>query len=190
MGKTIILASKSLGRKLLLEEAGFEVIIRPTLSDEEHIRTSVSQSVQLLAQRKLHSFLLLEPNPAYPVLASDTLLAFQNDELGQPLDKEAARSQLTALSGKTHSVFSAWALWANGSTYTGVDRTEVQFKELTKHAIDSYLDTNEWVGAAGSYRYQGLGKELVESITGDESTVIGLPMNQIFGILAKALPEW
>ncbi|HNZ95192.1 MAG TPA: Maf family protein [Sphaerochaeta sp.] len=190
MSKTIILASKSLGRKLLLEEAGFEVLIQPSKADEEHQRESVEKSVRLLAMRKLEAFLRDRPSPTHPVIASDTLLAFEEIELGQPETREAAFSQLRLLSGATHHVYSAWALWVNGDVHQGCDRCAVTFKELSDDEIEAYLDTGEWVGAAGSYRYQGRGKELVRSTTGDESTVIGLPMNQIFGILAKALPDW
>ncbi|HPX28714.1 MAG TPA: Maf family protein [Sphaerochaeta sp.] len=190
MGKTIILASKSLGRKLLLEEAGFDVLIQPTKADEEHQRESVEKSVRLLAKRKLEAFLQTRPAPAHPVIASDTLLAFDDIELGQPENREAAFSQLRLLSGKTHHVYSAWALWADGRIHQGCDRCAVTFKNLNDDEIKAYLDTDEWIGAAGSYRYQGLGKKFVKSVSGDESTVIGLPMNQIFGILAKALPDW
>ena len=77
MSKTIILASKSLGRKLLLEEAGFEVLIQPSKADEEHQRESVEKSVRLLAMRKLEAFLRDRPSPTHPVIASDTLLAFE-----------------------------------------------------------------------------------------------------------------
>lgn len=188
MAKTIILASKSLGRKLLLEEAGFRVIVQPTKADESHQRFHVKESVQLLAKRKMAAFLLENPKPEYPVIASDTLLEFQGAELGQPAHREDALHQLTQLRGSTHSVYSAWELWINGTIYRGWDQSFVTFKTFDDDALQRYLETNEWAGAAGSYRYQGVGKALVESLEGDETTVIGLPMNQIFGILAKALP--
>ena len=189
MGRTVILASKSPGRRLLLEEAGFEVLIRPTGTDEEHMKESVEKSARLLALRKLEAFLREQPSPAHPVIASDTLLAFGKIELGQPGNRNDAFAQLRLLSGNTHHVYSAWAVWAKGEIHQGCDRCAVTFRTLSDEEIEAYLDTGEGVGAAGSYRYQGRGKELVQSTSGDETTVIGLPMNQISGILSEALPD-
>src|SRR5690554_6172578 len=146
MAKTIILASKSLGRKLLLEEAGFQVIVQPTKADESHHRVSVKESVQLLAKRKMTAFLSENPKPDYPVIASDTLLEFRGAELGQPSDKENARYQLSQLCGSTHSVYSAWELWINGTIYRGWDQSLVTFKTFDDDALQHYLETNEWIG--------------------------------------------
>jgi septum formation protein len=58
----------------------------------------------------------------------------------------------------------------------GADVAYVTFRKLTEADIRRYLDTDEWKGAAGSYRIQGLGAFLVRSVKGDEDTVIGLPL--------------
>jgi len=61
----------------------------------------------------------------------------------------------------------------------------VWFKDLDEPAIEAYLETREWEGAAGSYRIQGLGKHLVDRIDGDRGTVIGLPVEQLKRILEE-----
>ena len=59
------------------------------------------------------------------------------------------------------------------------DTASVFFHNLTEKDIESYLDTNEWMGAAGAYRLQKTGYRLVERIEGDWTTVVGLPLKLI-----------
>ena len=79
---------------------------------------------------------------------------------------------------------SGWALWFNDTLYDGFDEATVIFKPLDEQMIEEYLDLGEWRGAAGSYRIQERGKELVQGVKGDIATVIGLPLLQISEILA------
>ena len=55
---------------------------------------------------------------------------------------------------------------------------------MDEKTMEEYPDLGEWGGAAGSYRIQERGKELVEAVRGDIATVIGLPLMQISEILA------
>ena len=53
------------------------------------------------------------------------------------------------------------------------------FKNLKDGEIRDYLETGEWQGAAGAYRLQKTGWKLVETISGDWTTVVGLPLERI-----------
>jgi septum formation protein len=61
-----------------------------------------------------------------------------------------------------------------------VASSTVQFRELEPTVLDAYLASGEWEGRAGSYAIQGLGSALVESVRGDVSNVIGLPLPLLF----------
>jgi septum formation protein len=66
-----------------------------------------------------------------------------------------------------------------------VEISSVAFRGLEPSLLDLYLASGEWRGRAGSYAIQGLGSALVESVEGDVSNVIGLPI----GLLLRLAPE-
>ena len=125
------------------------------------------------------------------VIAGDTEVVLDGDVLGQPADRGEARSHLERLSGSEHQVVGGLALLRPGGEAgaterrTGVEISSVTFRVLETSLLDLYLASGEWRGRAGSYAIQGLGSALVESVEGDVSNVIGLPI----GLLLRLAPE-
>jgi septum formation protein len=185
----VILASQSVARKALLVSQGIEVTTYATHCDESHQESDPAKAVALLSERKLDAYMALHPGSAEPVLCCDTLIAFEGELIGKPSDQEEARNQLSSFSGKAQEVHSGWALWYEQRKYGGSDKALVWFKCLDEQLIETYLETGEWKGAAGSYRIQGEGRRLIDHIEGDEATVIGLPLLQISEILSAPLSE-
>ncbi|MGH0054099.1 MAG: Maf family protein [Sphaerochaetaceae bacterium] len=179
----LVLASGSVARKALLESLGVVVITYKTDCDESHQETDPAKATELLARRKLAFYQSSHQDYGLPVLSCDTLISFQGSLIGKPKTREAALQQLVHFSGKKHEVHSGWALWYQKNVYSGSDLAVITFKTLSRSCIESYLDTNEWIGAAGSYRIQGNGRSLIKKLEGDEATVIGLPLLQISEIL-------
>jgi len=184
---SLILASGSVARKALLESLGVQVRVHATGSDETHSETDPAKVTELLAKRKLATFREVHPSYEIPVLSCDTMISFQGSLIGKPKDRGEAFAQLSQFDGRKHEVHSGWALWYQDHLYSGTDLAVVCFKRLGEERIRSYLETGEWRGAAGSYRLQGAGRDLVERIDGDEATVIGLPLLQISEILGAPL---
>ena len=141
--------------------------------------------------RKLEAYQASNPSQTLPILAADTLILSSGMVVGKAHTRTEAFRQLRDFSGKTHEVHSGFALsliherFQSPLIFCGSDRALVAFNDLSDTMIDTYLDTEEWIGAAGSYRIQGLGKQLVSRIDGDFSTVVGLPINRISAILEK-----
>jgi septum formation protein len=183
----LILASGSVARKALLESLGVTVKVFETGCDETHDETDPARDTEMLAKRKLASFQDTHPLYEIPVLCCDTMISFQGSLIGKPKNRQEAFSQLSLFDGNMHEVHSGWALWYQEKVFSGTDLAEVSFKNLGPDRIASYLETEEWKGAAGSYRLQGAGRNLVEKIVGDEATVIGLPLLQISEILGAPL---
>lgn len=181
---SVVLASKSVARKRLLEELGLTVTIEPTHCDESHQETDPAKAVHLLAKRKMEGYRSAHPDYEGAVITCDTLVSCGDMLLGKPSSREEAKAQLQMFSSKSQVVHSGWALWLNDRLYDGSDEATVLFKALDEKAIEEYLDLGEWRGAAGSYRIQERGKELVERVQGDIATVIGLPLLQISEIIA------
>jgi septum formation protein len=111
-----------------------------------------------------------------PVLGVDTVVALGSRVYGKPADREAARSALSALSGRRHAVISAACVIDGERVRTLADTTEVEFRRLDEAAIEAYLDTEEWRERAGGYAIQGRGALLVRGIRGDYLNVVGLPV--------------
>lgn len=181
---SVTLASESVARKKLLEDLGLHVTVEATHCDENHQETDPARAVHLLAKRKLQWYMQKHRQYEGAVITCDTLVSCGSNLIGKPADRKEAKQQLLMFSNQGQVVHSGWALWFNEEVYDGSDEAIVIFKELDEQAIDAYLDLGEWRGAAGSYRIQERGKELVHSVQGDITTVIGLPLLQISEILA------
>jgi septum formation protein len=119
------------------------------------------------------------------VLGVDTDVALDGSLLGKAGDESEARERLEALSGRIHEVLSGVVVLAGEEERSGVARTEVGFRSLSPAEIDRYLASGEWRDRAGAYAAQGLGSALVETLHGDLSNVIGLPI----ALLLQLAPE-
>ena len=125
------------------------------------------------------------------VIAGDTEVVVDGRVVGQPSFEGEARWCLETLSGRSHEVLGALALFGpdrvdgEPTVRTGVESSRVTFGKLDQQLIDRYLASEEWRGRAGGYAVQGLGSALVDGIEGDVSNVIGLPV----GLLLELAPE-
>jgi len=79
----------------------------------------------------------------------------------------------------------ALAVGGGRSIETIVEITRVSVAPLSEVDIDWYLDTEEWQGAAGSYRIQGRGACLIDRIEGSYTNVVGLPIHRLYGMLRQ-----
>jgi septum formation protein len=109
-------------------------------------------------------------------LGVDTVVALDERLHGKPADEDEARAMLLALSGRTHQVVSAAALWKPGSVREVAACTQVDVRPLDAAAIDWYVATGEWRDRAGGYAIQGRGAALVRRVSGDYLNVVGLPL--------------
>ncbi|MFL5869881.1 MAG: Maf family protein [Solirubrobacterales bacterium] len=120
------------------------------------------------------------------VLGVDTDVALDGRLLGKPHTPDEARRRLEALEGRVHEVLSGVVILGPGeSERSGVARSEVGFRALAPDDIGRYVASGEWRDRAGGYAIQGLGSTLVESLQGDLSNVIGLPIP----LLLQLAPE-
>lgn len=120
------------------------------------------------------------PDASLPILAADTLVVYRNLLLGKPKDRNEAFRILKLLSGKTHRVITAFTLlFPNGKMLTRTTTSFVTFKKLSFSTIHRYLALDEWEDAAGGYKIQANGKALVARVWGNQSNVVGLPVNKV-----------
>lgn len=173
--KKIILASGSPSRKMLLEKAGvdFEVLVSGVDEDTPESYTP-AQTVECLAQRKGEAVFALRPDAI--VISADSVIVIDGDILGKPKDDDDAKKTLRRLSGRKHHVYTGVCIMVGDKQEVFHNATELQFYPLTDEEINEYVATGESRGRAGSYGIEGLGVTLVQSIVGDYSNIVGLPV--------------
>ena len=180
----IILASASPRRRELLENMGIDFKVHISDADESMADKSVPPEiyVQELALLKAAAVAkeIIKKKDAI-VIAADTIVVNNGIILGKPTDEDDARLMLSALSGKTHSVYTGFCVMRLSDAFTVCKnvRTDVTFKELSPEKIDRYIKTGEPMDKAGSYGIQGMGAMLVEKICGDYFNVVGLPVGEL-----------
>lgn len=180
----LILASASVRRKHLLEQAGYEFEVDPARIGEIFPKGKTpEETVSWLARQK--SKVVAERHPNDPVLAADTIVLLDGKIYGKPHTAEEAAQMLRALSGREHEVFTGVSLRV-GDTPRGITaHTKVRFFDLTDQDIEEYVATGEPFDKAGAYAIQGRGAVLVEGINGDFYNVMGLPLAHTVRMLAR-----
>ena len=192
----VILASQSPRRRQLLQEAGFELEVRPADIDETPgAGESPTELVRRLACQKAQACRqVLSRGPEDGLLvAADTIV--WSDEvgiLGKPTDADDARATLRALSGRTHHVSTGVCALLLSPTAEAlgeasfVETTDVTFYELAEDEIDAYVATGDPLDKAGSYGIQTPGgRLLVTRIDGDYDNVVGLPVPRLMRELSR-----
>ncbi len=182
MTKSVVLASASPRRTALLKQMNIAHTIHPADIDESPRLNETPQALvtRLAAEKAQAVKAQLEAQYSMTadtvILASDTLIAFEGQSVGKPIDKADSKKILRMLSGKQHEVLTAISALSDSRQQTQVITTAVTFAALTDEQIDAYWETGEPADKAGSYAIQGIGGEFVVSINGSASAVIGLPL--------------
>ena len=182
----LILASTSPRRRRLLLEHGYNFRVMPAEVTEiapQHL--SPGEITLFNARLKAHAIARSQPRSL--VLGVDTLVAFESEVLGKPADMEAAFAMVKRLNGRTHDVYSGvWLRHAGSGRERGfIDITRVHFRRLTDAQLRAYLARIGPLDKAGAYAAQDDRGELIESIEGSFSNVIGLPMEALAGALRQ-----
>lgn len=183
----LVLASRSPRRQQLLDEAGYRFEVDPADIDEDDLPPGClpAEAALLLAARKARR--VAERRPGDVVLGADTIVAFGDQLIGKPLNRDDAGRILHLLSGTTHLVITGLCLTHGAS---GLDLQErvssaVRMKFMSPREIGRYLDSGQWAGKAGAYGIQD-DDPFVTCISGSRSNVVGLPMSATRRLLAAA----
>nr|WP_221401001.1 Maf family nucleotide pyrophosphatase [Parvularcula dongshanensis] len=122
------------------------------------------------------------------VLAADTVVGVGRRILPKTETEEEARACLALLSGRSHRVFTGFAvLGPGGEERSRVVETRVKVRHLSAEAVDAYLASGEWRGKAGGYGIQGAFEAHVVSLIGSYANVVGLPLYEAANLLSAAL---
>ena len=123
------------------------------------------------------------------VIGSDQVAELDGQMLDKPGTRERARAQLVASSGREVHFHTALCLLdtRNGRQHTHVDHTRVHFRPLETAEIARYVEREQPLDCAGSFKCEGLGISLFEAIDNrDPSALIDLPLIALARLLREA----
>ncbi len=181
----LILASGSPRRKALLGAAGVRFDIIESGLDEKRADGESGRDYALrIAREKALSVSTRFPKAL--VLAADSVVECGGEIFVKPNGNDDARRMLAALSGKSHTVVTAYALASDGAIIEAEPVTShVIFRSLSEAEIDGYVATGEPLDKAGAYGIQGRGADFIASVQGSRDNVMGLPMREVLAALAR-----
>ena len=184
MKPRLILASASPRRRILLEEAGFDLEVDPSGFDEPEPAPSISPAEYAahLAWRK--SAAVARRRKAGLILAADTVCDVGGVILNKPVDRADAERMIRLQEGHETDVLSGICLFrAESLEWVGaVETSVVQFRPLSDRERNEYLDSMRWEGKSGGYGVQDH-DPFVAVIKGSFSNVVGLPMEKLVELL-------
>ncbi len=191
MKKTLILASASPRRRELLSVAGYEFEIMPSGAEEIEKGIPAKDLAVKNALAKAKDVYKQSPEESV-VIGADTVVCVGETVLGKPKSRDHAREMLLMLSNSEHSVITGFAVVGKEGEESGFCETVVKFRPLTHMEIDGYVATGECDDKAGAYGIQERASLFVQGISGDYFNVMGLPVADLYPLLAKfgILPNW
>ena len=181
----IVLASASPRRKELLRLLVPEFVVDVPDVDETRLP---GEPVEELAERlaRLKARTVAERRPADVVVAADTVVHLDGEELGKPRDPEEHRQFLRRLSGRSHTVSTGVAIAGRDGLRSFVDRTIVDFRPLDEDEIARYVAEGDGGDKAGGYAIQGGAIGFARNLHGSLATVVGFPVHLLGCLRAES----
>jgi len=187
MDKGIILASKSIVRKKILEKNNIQFKIEPSNLDEDSVKESllkektsptiISKNLAELKANKISQKFIEQM-----VLGADSVIDLEGEIISKPKDRAEALQILKKMNGKTHQLISSVCISRGGSMiWNYTDKASLTMKNMTFLELENYLKkiSDEDLYAYNVYQIEGEGRSLFSKIEGDEDTIMGLPVKKI-----------
>ena len=175
---TIFLASSSPYRRGLLDRFldSYETV-SPDVDESNEQGLGAEELASYLARKKAEAIAVNARNAL--IIGADQLAVLEDQVLGKPGGHQKAIEQLLAASGKAVTFLTAVCILdpIGRTRYEHTDVTTVRFRQFDRRLAEAYLRHDEPYDCAGSFKLEGAGFVLFESVkTDDPTALIGLPM--------------
>ena len=137
----IILASKSVVRKKILEENGISCVVEPANIDEDLIKESLlnkGESPQIISKNlaELKANKISNKKNGKLVLGADSIIDFNGNIISKPSNREEALVILKKLNGQKHYLISSVCISKNGSMiWNYTDKAVLTMKQMTNNEL-------------------------------------------------------
>ncbi|KRG79154.1 septum formation inhibitor Maf [Stenotrophomonas ginsengisoli] len=182
----LILASTSPYRRELLQRLGLAFdCARPEVQEATLPGEPPAAMARRLAREK--ALAVASRHPGHWVIGSDQAADLDGQPLGKPGSVAAACAQLAAMSGRQVQFHTAVCLARDGELLQACDLTSVHFRPLDAGSIARYVQREQPLDCAGSFKCEGLGISLFQAIDNQDPTaLIGLPLIAVSRLLREA----
>jgi len=175
---TIVLASSSLYRRGLLDRFldTYEAIT-PDVDESNDQGLAPPELATYLARQKAEA--IVKNARQALIIGADQLAVLDDKVLGKPGDHQKAVEQLLAASGKAVTFLTAVCILdpIGRNRFEHTDKTTVHFRQFDRRLAEDYLRHDKPYDCAGSFKLEGAGFVLFDSVqTDDPTALIGLPM--------------
>ena len=175
---TIFLASSSLYRRGLLDRfLDHYETITPDVDESNDQGLAPAELATHLARKKAEA--IVKNARQALIIGADQLAVLDGQVMGKPGDHQKAVEQLLAASGKTMTFLTAVCILdpIGRARFEHTDKTTVRFRQFDRRLAEAYLRHDKPYDCAGSFKLEGAGFVLFESVNTDDPTaLIGLPM--------------
>ena len=183
----IILASKSKVRKEILDKNNIPNIVQHSNVDEDMVKESLLKqkaTPEIISKSlsELKACKVSQKNNDMIVLGADSVIDLNGELISKPTNRDDALNILKKLNGKKHNLVSSVCISKNGSRiWDYTDKATLTMKNFNDVDLKEYLSKipDEALYAYNVYQIEGEGRNLFESIEGDEDTIMGLPVKKI-----------
>ncbi len=188
----LMLASRSVVRRALLEAAGVPIELHPADIDERALEAdALSDEPAAVASHlaRVKAAVVAGSHPGRLVLGADQTLALEGQRFSKPADHVAAREQLRALCGRAHELHSAIAfVQGEAVLFEYVGTARLTMRAFSDRFLDLYLDAagSAATASVGAYQIEGPGVQLFDRVDGDYFTVLGLPLLPALDFLRRS----
>jgi septum formation protein len=184
----LLLGSGSPRRREILTNLGVPFVVHVANADEstregEDAASYLERIVRAKLAAVRDSLPAAERGAISAVLVADTSVIDDGAILGKPADAAEATSMITRLAGRTHEVWTRFAIGAaerDGRVlHEETVITRVTFRPLSAEHVRRYVESGEGIDKAGAYAVQGLGSGIVARVEGSYTNVVGLPACEV-----------
>jgi septum formation protein len=178
-GTPLVLGSASPRRRDILQGLGLCIRVAPADIPEQVAEGEEPlEYLTRIVEEKLAAVATRVKPPFSGLLVADTIVVIQDEVLGKPVDVADAERLLGRIAGKTHTVYTRYALSLSDAPHVArtarTVATEVKLRAASTDELSRYAASGEGLDKAGAYAAQGLGAFLIERIVGSYSNVVGL----------------
>jgi len=185
----VYLASKSPRRKKLLSLLNLKLkTFSVDLTEKILIGEQPVKTVKRLAMEKMQLAEIKIKNGI--IITADTIVVLDKEIIGKPKNARDAENILLKLSGRTHSVYTGFAInnVTNNKLIVSYEKTLVTFRELSKMEIKEYVSGGSPMDKAGAYGIQDdYGAVFVKKVNGCYYNVMGLPLSKVYLTLMEII---